>query len=299
VRVGKKLGKMEQLLGVPPMKAKIHLPLTPDGKCDECEKVGYYGASLTVRCRVCHVPFCNLECSNSHMCPGAAAPEQALGVPMMKSAPTMIRGTPVSSLEERKPVTRHAPKLEVAKAPELRGKSLGGDMERLLGVPSMKSGMIPRGSCASCNKKGEYGSDLSVTCSKCRAVFCQLECSGKHQCSGPKEVLRLPSPNLAPPGGRRNSRGESLGGDMERLLGVPSMKSRRMPSGSCSTCQKSGEHGRALTVRCSSCKDIFCDTECSGKHECPKAGGFLGIFKKRSPSPVRHSNSNSNNSLSK
>ena len=83
--------------------------------------------------------------------------------------------------------------------------------------------------------------------------------------------------------GRRGSRGESLGGDMERLLGVPSMKSGRVPSGKCSTCSKKGQHGSALTVSCSKCKETFCNLECSGKHECPKTGvfGFLKSGKKK------------------
>ncbi len=219
-------------------------------------------------------------------------------------------------------------------------------MERLLGVPSMKSGEIPIGACSTCEKNGEYGSALTVACSKCDATFCSLQCSGKHVCAepapepspvigaspshapvmlhkskapkelklyeerseegseeslegGPERLRGVPAMKaafapriVATPGGRRSSRGESLGGDMERLLGVPSMKSGRVPSGSCSVCEKRGVHGKELTVSCSKCKATFCNLDCSGKHECPKAGGVLGIFKKKkSPSPVRNVNS--------
>ncbi len=78
--------------------------------------------------------------------------------------------------------------------------------------------------------------------------------------------------------GESSSRGESLGGDMERLLGVPSMKSGMVPSGSCQACGRRGQHGRVLTVSCARCGSIFCNLACSGKHECPKAG-LLGSIK--------------------
>jgi hypothetical protein len=276
VVVGEKLGgTMERVLGVPVMKSRVHA-LSPDGVCDECDKEGYLGRGVTVRCSECHAFFCTLECSSSHMCPGPTlTPSLDFGAsPNRPPAPKAMAGMVLFGQE--------------------RGESLGGDMERLLGVPSMKSGVIPSGRCASCNTEGEYGSGLKVTCAKCRANFCHLECSAAHQCPGPKEVELTAAPMLDV-GGRRKVRRESLGGDMERLLGVPSMKSGKLPNGSCSICQKSGQHGKALTVKCSKCNDIFCNLACSEKHECRKAGGFLGLFKKKSPSPVRHSNSSNSN----
>ncbi len=61
--------------------------------------------------------------------------------------------------------------------------SLGGNLERLIGVPSMKSGMVPRGCCQMCQKKGEFGRELRALCRSCQAVLCDEKCGAAHTCT--------------------------------------------------------------------------------------------------------------------
>ena len=111
-------------------------------------------------------------------------------------------------------------------------------MERLTGVPSMKSDAVAEGRCSLCDESAAYGSGIDFRCKACEAELCS-QCHAKHVC---------PDNNL-----------------MERLVGVPLMKSRRIPTGSCTRCQKSGSLGSFLVYQCLRCAASFC-TNCAPAH---------------------------------